>query len=44
MKKILLTVAFAFSLQGHSAEVGVKVNKIDSNEDTTISIEKGKKK
>jgi hypothetical protein len=43
MKKILLTVAFAFSLQGHSAEVGVKVNKIDSNEDTTISIEKGKK-
>jgi hypothetical protein len=43
MKNILLTIVLAFSIQGIAAEVGVKVNKIDSNEDTTISIEKGKK-
>lgn len=43
MKQVLLTVVFAFAIQGFAAEVGVKVNKIDTNEDTTISIEKGKK-
>lgn len=43
MRNILLTIVLAFSIQGIAAEVGVKVNKIDTNEDTTISIEKGKK-
>jgi hypothetical protein len=43
MNKILLSIVLAFSIHGFAAEVGVKVNKIDSNEDTTISIEKGKK-
>jgi hypothetical protein len=43
MKRILLTMVFACSTQGFAAEVGVKVNGVNSNEDTTISIEKGKK-
>jgi hypothetical protein len=43
MKQVLLTIVFAFAVQGFTAEVGVKVNKLDTNEDTTISIEKGKK-
>ncbi|MBC7458219.1 MAG: hypothetical protein H7235_08080 [Bdellovibrionaceae bacterium] len=44
MKNILLTIVLVFSIQAMAAEVDVKMNKIDSNEDTTISIEKGKKR
>lgn len=43
MKTILLTFILCASMQIFAAEVGVKVNKLDSSEDTTISIEKGKK-
>ncbi|MBC7754317.1 MAG: hypothetical protein H7Z71_08775 [Moraxellaceae bacterium] len=43
MKKILSVVLFFASFQVFSAEVGVKVNQIDTYQDTTISIEKGKK-
>lgn len=43
MKNVLLAIVFAAATQGFAAEVGVKVNKLDTNEDTTISIEKGKK-
>lgn len=43
MKNVLLAIVFAAATQSFAAEVGVKVNKLDTNEDTTISIEKGKK-
>lgn len=43
MNKLILAMAFAFSFQALASEVGVKVNNINGNEDTTISIEKGKK-
>ncbi len=41
MKKIISTLIVTFSMMV-SAEVGVKVDKIDSNQDTTISIQKGR--
>ena len=43
MTNVLLTIVLAFSIQSMAAEVGVKVNNLNANEDTTISIEKGKK-
>ena len=43
MKKILLVVLVFSSFQVFSAEIGVKVNQNDTNQDTVISIEKGKK-
>ena len=43
MKKIFIVLALIFAVNGFSSEVGVKVNKLDSNDDTIISIEKGKK-
>jgi len=42
MTNVLLTIVLAFSIQSMAAEVGVKVNNLNANEDTTISIEKGK--
>lgn len=41
MKNIILILTLTASFQVF-AEVGVKVDKIDTNQDTTISIQKGK--
>ncbi len=42
MKKLILTVlTVAFSIGLNAEEVGVNVNKVDTSQDTTISIKKG---
>ncbi len=40
MKKYLLAIAI-FSLTAHAQDVGVKINNVETNQDTTISIKKG---
>lgn len=41
MKKLIFLFAVCVSLVAQSEEVGVKVDKVDTSQDTTISIKKG---
>jgi hypothetical protein len=42
MKKIILSFVFTIATAVYATEVGVKVDKVDASQDTTISIQKGK--